>query len=102
MMYKLQYLPLALKDLREITDYITDTHKAPEAAMDFLDALHDSISMLQKFPYSYKIYQSIQPLENEYRLLPAKNYVVFYIVKEEVVEIHRVVYGKMDLTKFIK
>ncbi|MCT2536707.1 type II toxin-antitoxin system RelE/ParE family toxin [Aquibacillus koreensis] len=101
-MYELQYLPLALKDLRGITDYITDTVRDPEAAMDFLNALNDSISMLQQFPYSYRIYQSIQPLESEYRLLPVKNYVVFYIVKEEVVEIHRVVYGKMDLTKVLK
>jgi toxin ParE1/3/4 len=101
-MFELKYLPLALKDLREITDYITDTLKAPNAAMDLLSALDDSISMLQQFPYSYRIYQPIKDLESEYRLLPVKNYVVFFAVKQQVVEIHRVVYGKMDLTKIIK
>ncbi|MDC3414164.1 type II toxin-antitoxin system RelE/ParE family toxin [Aquibacillus sp. 3ASR75-11] len=101
-MYNLKYLPLAFKDLKNITDYITDTLKAPKAAMDLLNALDDSISMLQQFPYSYKVYQPIKELENEYRLLLVKNYAVFYVVKEQVVEIHRVVYGKMDLTKVIK
>lgn len=101
-MYKLKYLPLALNDLRHIADYIADTLKAPKAAMDLLDALDESISRLEQFPYSCKVYQPIKELENEYRLLPVKNYAVFYVVKELVVEIHRVVYAKMDLTKVIK
>ncbi|KUG02817.1 hypothetical protein ASZ90_019811 [hydrocarbon metagenome] len=37
-------------------------------------------------------------------MLLVKNYAVFYIVRaqEEVVEIHRVIYARMDLTKLIK
>lgn len=101
-MYKLKYLPLALEDLRDITDYITDILKAPKAAMDLLNALDDSISMLQYYPYSSKVYQPNKGLESEYRVLPVKNYVVFYVVKEQVVELHRVVYAKRDLTKVVK
>jgi hypothetical protein len=33
-MYELKYLPLPLKDLRDITDYITEISKAPNTAMD--------------------------------------------------------------------
>ncbi|SDZ26061.1 addiction module toxin, RelE/StbE family [Evansella caseinilytica] len=101
-MYKLKYLPLALKDMLEITDYNSDTLKAPKAAMDLLDGLDESIAKLEEFPYSHKIYQPIKDLENECRLLPVKNYVVFYVVKDPIVEIHRVVYAKMDLTKILK
>lgn len=101
-MYEIRYLPLARKDLTDITTYITDHLKAPNAAMDLLNALDESISRLEQFPYSCKVYQPIRELENEYRLLPVKNYAVFYVVKEKVVEIHRVVYAKMDLTKIIK
>lgn len=88
--FRLKYLPLALKDLREITDYMTDILKAPKAAMDFLDAFDVSISRLEHYPYSCRVYQPIKEMENEYRLLSVKNYLVFYVVKEEVVEIHRV------------
>jgi toxin ParE1/3/4 len=101
-MYKLRYLPLALKDLRDITDYIADILKAPGAAMDLLDALDESISKLQQFPYSCRVYQRIEDLDSEYRLLPVKNYLVFYVVEEQVVEIHRIVYAKVDLIKIIK
>ena len=87
-MYRLKYLPLALNDLRDITDYITVVLKAPKAALDFLDALDESVSRLEKFPYSSKVYQPVEDTENEYRFLPVKNYLVFYVVHEETVEIH--------------
>jgi plasmid stabilization system protein ParE len=79
-MYKLKYLPLAQKDLRDIISYIADNLKAPKAAMDLLDALDQSIYRLQQFPYSCKVYLPIEPLEAEYRMLSVKNYLVFYIV----------------------
>jgi hypothetical protein len=60
---------LTLNDLRDFTDYITDAIKAPKVAIDLLNALDGSISMLQQYPYSYKVYQTIKDLENEYRLL---------------------------------
>lgn len=101
-MYKLKYLPLAQKDLWDITRYIADNLKAPKAAMDFVDTLDNSISRLQQFPYSCKLYQLQESLEVEYRLLSVKNYLVFYVVVENEVEIHRIVYAKMNLKKLIK
>ena len=104
MMYEIRYLPLARKDLTGIINYIADHLKAPKAAMNLLNELDKSISGLEQFPQSCKVYQLIRELENEYRLLPVKNYLVFYVVKEKekVVELHRIVYARMDLTKIIK
>ena len=101
-MYKLTYLPLAQKDLRTITSYIADNLKAPKAAMDLVDALDNSIYQLQQFPYSCKLYQPTQPLESEYRMLNVRKYLVFYVVTEHEVEIHRIIYAKMDITNLIK
>jgi toxin ParE1/3/4 len=101
-MYKLKYLPLAQKDLRDITSYIADILKAPKAAMDLVDTLDNSIYRLQQFPHSCKVYQPIEPFEAEYRLLPVKNYLVFYIVTEHEVEIHRIIYAKMNIENLIK
>lgn len=101
-MHKIKFLSLAVKDLKDITDYITDTLKAPKAAMDLVDALDHSISRLQQFPYSSKVYQPVKSLETEYRMLPVKNYLVFYVATEGEVEIHRIIYAKMNLEKIIK
>lgn len=101
-MYKLKYLPLAHKDLREITVYIADILKAPKAAMDLIDEFDISISRLQQFPYSCRVYQPMESLETEYRVMSIKNYMVFYLVTEHEVEIHRIVYAKMNLEKLTK
>jgi toxin ParE1/3/4 len=101
-MYKLKYLPLAQKDLRNIISYIADTLKAPKTAMDLVDTFDKAISKLKQFPYSCKVYQSTESLEVEYRMLPVKNYLVFYIVTEQYVEMHRIIYAKMDITKIIR
>jgi|SRR5690554_5884475 len=101
-MYEIIYLPIAKKDLADIVTYIANYLNAPQAAMNIIKTLDQSISKLGNFPYSHKVYQSYEALENEYRLLPIKNYAVFYVIKEEVVEIHRVIYAKMDLLKIIK
>lgn|SRR5690606_15793816 len=101
MTYKVVYLPIALKDLREITDYITVNLNAPDAALDFIIAIEESVSILELFPYSRRVYQPIKQLEHEYRLLPVKNYAIFYTVNEQTVEIHRVIYGKRNLSELI-
>jgi len=100
-MYELKYLTLAINDLHGIVDYITNILKAPKYAMDLLDDLESSIFRLKEFPYSCKVYQSVEPLETEYRMFPVKNYMVFYVVTDNIVEIHRIVYARMDLEKLI-
>ena len=105
-MYEIVYLPIAKQDITDIILYISDqlNANAPKAAMDLLDAFDHSISLLSEFPYAHKIYRPLRALEEEYRMLPVKNYVVFYTVREQekVVEVHRLIYARMDLTKLIK
>jgi|SRR5690625_4584084 len=97
--YKLKYLPLAQKDLRDITFYISHTLKNTQAAIDLVDALDNSISKLQTFPYANKVYQPVEPLETEYRISPVKSYLVFYVVTDHEIEIHRIVYAKRNLDR---
>lgn len=101
-MYKLKYLLMAQKDLRGIVDYISDTLKSYQSAMDFVDELDHSVSRLQQFPYSCKVYEPIEFMNAEYRILSVKNYLVFYVVTENEVEIHRIIYSKMNLEVQVK
>jgi len=45
-MYRIIYLPIAKQDITDIILYISDRLNAPKAAMDLLDALEHSISLL--------------------------------------------------------
>jgi plasmid stabilization system protein ParE len=100
-MYKLSYLPLANRDIADAVNYIAEELLAPKAALGLLDALDKSISRLKDFPYSCRVYHPVKPLEQEYRIMPVKNYAVFYTVDEQkkLVEITRVIYAKRDLDK---
>lgn len=103
-MYEITYLPIAKQDITDIIMYISDLLNVPKAAMDLLDAFDHSIALLRKFPYAHKLYRPVKALEEEYRMLPVKNHAVFYVVREQekAVEIHRVMYAGMDITKLIK
>lgn len=103
-MYKINYLPTAKKDISDIILYISDELKAPEAALNLMESMEQSIKRLEQFPFSCRVFRPVKALEREYRILPVKNYVIFYVVDEEscIVEIQRVLYSKMDISKFIK
>ena len=99
--YEISYLPVARKDTFDLMLYIANQLHAPESALRIVDAIDESVERLATFPYAYPVYRLVQPLATEYRLLPVDNYNVFYTVLEEskTVEIHRVLYAKMDVIK---
>jgi len=102
-MYKISYLPTARQDIFSIITYISEFLKADKAALDLLDEFDHAIALLKDFPYAHPVYRAVKSLEAEYRLLPVKNYAVFYVVqeREKQVEIRRILYAKMDLDKII-
>lgn len=99
--YEISYLPIARKDIFDLMLYIADQLHAPDSALRIVDAIDNAVERLATFPYAYPVYRLIRPLATEYRLLPVENYNVFYTVLEDhkIVEIHRVLYAKMDVIK---
>lgn len=99
--YEISYLSVARKDIFDIMLYIADQLHAPESALRIVDAIDGAVEQLATFPYAYPVYRLIRPLLTEYRMIPVENYNVFYTILEnkKIVEIHRVLYAKMDITK---
>ena len=103
-MYKLEYLPVALHDMSEISEYISKELKNPQAAVKLTEKFIESTEALRKFPYANQVYQPIRPLKYEYRRAVIVNYLLFYRVNEEAKEVivARVIYGKRHLERQIK
>ncbi|GHV31334.1 addiction module toxin RelE [Spirochaetia bacterium] len=101
-MYTLAYLPSALSDLDSIVTYIGNDLDAPKTAAKLRLEFDRKILALTKNPLRHRIYFSHDTLKFEYRKLPVKNYSVFYVVKEDLVEIHRVLYSRRDIGAVLK
>ncbi len=101
-MLDIVYLPSFQQDIDSITDYITFTLEAPKAASNLLDELEKSIKDLTVFPLAHRLYRPIKPILTEYRVLTVKNYLVFYVVLEKTIEIHRIIYKKRNLSQLLK
>ncbi|MFA5881118.1 MAG: type II toxin-antitoxin system RelE/ParE family toxin [Eubacteriales bacterium] len=90
--YRIRYLPSAEKDFMEIIEYIRADN--PTAAINFIDQIDETISKLEDFPLMGQIPKDRRLQSQNYRMLIIGNYLVFYAVKDTVVEIRRILHGK--------
>ena len=103
-MYKLEYLPVARKDILDIARYISQDLNNPTAAEELITTIVEKLEKLTELPYITPSYNPIRPLNNEYRRLMVKNYTAFYYVDErtKVITVARVIYSKRDFDKINK
>ena len=93
--YKLRFLSLFEDDLSGIVDYIAYRLKNPIAADQLVDAVQEAIrerttcaeaAKERQYPY-YRIY--------------VKNYVIFYVVIGDVMEVRRILYNRRNIPEHI-
>ena len=97
--YRLQYLPLFWDDLEEAVFYIRDVLKNPAAADRLLDRVEEAILEHAKAPTMAQVYKTTRSRPQPYYWFAVGNYMVFYVVFDDVMEIRRFIYGERDLTK---
>ena len=101
-MHKVVYLPLAEADILDAVDYIADKLDAPQAAADLLAELDATVQWLSSFPYAHELYRTTRPMRDEIRKVPVKNYVLYYAVFQDTVEIRRFLHGRRDRSKLFE
>lgn len=90
--FPINYLPSAEQDLIEIVEYIMIDN--PSAAVNFINELDATISTLSIFPESGHLPNDPRLITLNYRILLFGNYLVFYVFKNNEIEIRRVLHGK--------
>ena len=98
-MYKIEYLPIAKKDMYDIIYYISNELKNPTAAKKLEKKFLDGEKNILSFPYGIPAYKPIKKLIHEYRSIKINNFLMFYIINEntKVITIVRVLYQKMNI-----
>lgn len=96
--YKIRLLITAVKDLDDIVDILSQF--SPNTALKQYDRIIKNINTLKEFPQMCEIYKTTV-MGYKFRKMVIDNYLVFYIVKGETVEIHRIINSRMDSFKII-
>ncbi len=97
--YALRYLPVAQEDLISIFDYIAQVSQ--NRAISFVEKLDKTIGLLAQHPHLGRIPRHSKLREYGYRVLIVESYLVFYIIRGQTIEIHRVVHGSRNLDHLI-
>lgn len=94
-MYKVEFLPIANKDITDTLQYISNMLDNKNSVNRFAERISKAIDLLSEFPYSNSVYSPIRPLKTEYRKMLVKNYILFYTVKEnqKLVTVYRFIYS---------
>ena len=78
----------------DIVDYLNTLSK--QAALSYYDLLITEISGLSSMPERYPHPRDLALTARGYRYLVVKDYLVFYLVADDTVQIHRILYGRRD------
>ena len=92
MSYKILISPIFEIDLAEIDFYLSEY---PKKVKRIIEKIDKALPVLANMPKIHPVYEDF-PV---FRKMIVEDYLIFYLVneKEKNVEIHRLIYGRMDL-----
>jgi len=97
--YSVEYLPIAYEDLDDIFNYISADDLG--AAVTLLDELDAAILHLEDFPDMGVNIKNRRLANKGYQMLPINDYLVFYVVDGNIVEIRRILSSKRNYAKLL-
>ena len=92
--YDVILYPTAKQDLLDIIDYLNTLSQ--DAALRYYDLLTEEIASLSKMPKRCPRPKDLALAAKGYRYLIVKDYLVFYVVSGQTVQIRRILYGRRD------
>lgn len=100
---KLEYTPEAIKDLREIKNYIGRNLRNPTAATRITRNILNACAALKQFPEMGASVEAKTGFETPLRMLTCKTQIAFYLVDadNDTVSIARIIDGRQDYMRLL-
>lgn len=92
--YNVRIYPAAEQDLLDIIDYLNTL--SPQTALRYYDLLTEQIASLSAMPERCPHPRDLALTAKGYRYLIVKDYLVFYRIIGDTVQIHRILYGRRN------
>lgn len=99
--YNLLIYPLAKKDMESIFQYIGDELCNPAAALRLIRSFEKAFEHICLFPESCPYVQNENVRDRTLRKLVVKKYIVFYRVRNQQIQIIRVLYGMRNYEELL-
>ena len=99
--YQLRYLPLFEQDLISTANYITNVLKNEDAALRLIDDVETVILERLNNPVAFEPYRSAKERDYPYYRIYVRNYVIYYVVIDDVMEVRRILYNRRNIPEHI-
>jgi len=98
--YKIAIYPSAQNDLLEVKDYFENKLKTTPNKL--FQKFYDSLDLLETNPLIHPLIIDTYLERLGYRMYPIDNFLVFYVIENDEIQIHRFLYGKRDYLLILK
>lgn len=99
--YTIKYTATFINQFDNISKYFIYKLKNKIAAENFYNEVIKEIEKRSENPEGFEKYRSSRKRKNTYYRIYVKNYTIFYIVKDNTMEIRRILYSKRNFEKLI-
>lgn len=97
--YKVKIYSAAKRDLNDIVSYLNTL--SPQSAIEYYDLLVEKIGSLAEMPQRCPFVRDVALKAKGYRFLIVENYLVFFVIQDDTVQIRRILYNKREYQWFL-
>jgi len=93
MKYNLEFIPTFYTDILTVEEFLKEY---PGKTARIFARIDKTLKQLEEMPEMHAVYQDVP----SFRYIVIEDYLVFYKINERnsTVEVHRLIYGRMDIT----
>lgn len=99
--YTIRYLPKFKNELRQILRYIKVELKNERAALRILEKISEAIIKRSLTPTCFEEYHSSKHRELRWYRIYVGNYVIFYVVIGNIMEVRRILYRRRNFKDIV-
>ena len=99
--YIIRYTATFINQFNNISKYFIYKLKNKIAAENFYNEVITEIEKRSYNPEGFEKYKSSRKRKNTYYRIYVKNYIIFYIVKDNTMEIRRILYSRRNFDELI-
>lgn len=99
--YSLRYLLKAEEDINEIAEYIILKLNSPASALKLIDKIENAILERLNCPLSFQPFESTRYRKHPYYRIYVNNFVVYYVVIEDIMEVRRILYKGRNASELL-